>query len=81
MSELSRGPATSPDAEDLLFATLDGTPISRTTFRPGIWLPAIGASGVGLVRVHDVPRAHAKYLHGDEWQSSQAPLDIAHSAY
>ncbi len=49
--------------DDLLFATRDGTPISRNTFRTRVWLPAIKASGVGFdVRVHDLRHAHASWL-------------------
>ena len=53
----SLGPA------DLLFATRDGTPISRNTFRTRVWRPAIKASGVDFdVRVHDLRHAHASWL-------------------
>ena len=49
--------------DDLLFATRDGTPISRNTFRTRTWLPAIKASGVDFdVRVHDLRHAHASWL-------------------
>ena len=45
---------------DLLFATREGTPISRNTFRTRVRLPAVQASGVGFdVRVHDLRHAHA----------------------
>ena len=48
---------------DLLFATREGTPISRNTFRTRVWLPAIEASGVDFgVRVHDLRHAHASWL-------------------
>jgi len=48
---------------DLLFATRDGTPISRNTFRTRIWRPAVTASGVDFdVRVHDLRHAHASWL-------------------
>jgi integrase len=48
---------------DLLFATRDGTPISRNTFRTRIWRPAIKASGADFdVRVHDLRHAHASWL-------------------
>ena len=48
-------------ADDLLFATRAGTPISRNTFRTRVWLPAVKASGVDFdVRVHDLRHAHAK---------------------
>ena len=48
---------------DLLFATRDGTPISRNTFRTRVWLPAVAASGVDFdVRVHDLRHAHASWL-------------------
>jgi integrase len=48
---------------DLLFATRDGTPISRNTFRTRIWRPAVKASGVDFeVRVHDLRHAHASWL-------------------
>ena len=48
---------------DLLFATREGTPISRNTFRTRIWLPAIKASGVDFdVGVHDLRHAHASWL-------------------
>lgn len=40
---------------DLLFATREGTPISRNTFRTRVWRPAVAASGVDFeVRVHDL---------------------------
>jgi integrase len=48
---------------DLLFATRDGTPISRNTFRTRVWRPTIAASGVAFdVRVHDLRHAHASWL-------------------
>ena len=48
---------------DLLFATREGTPISRNTFRTRIWLPAVQASGIDFaVRVHDLRHAHASWL-------------------
>jgi integrase len=48
---------------DLLFATRDGTAISRNTFRTRVWRPAVQASGVGFdVRVHDLRHAHASWL-------------------
>ena len=50
-------------AGDLLFATRDGTPFSRNTFRTRIWRPAVAASGVDFhVRVHDLRHAHASWL-------------------
>jgi integrase len=50
-------------ADDLLFATRDGTPISRNTFRTRAWTPAIKASGVDFpVRIHDLRHAHASWL-------------------
>ena len=49
--------------DDLLFATRNGTPISRNTFRTRIWRPAIAASGVDFpARVHDLRHAHASWL-------------------
>ena len=49
--------------DDLLFATRDGTPISRNTFRTRVWRPAIRASGIDFaVRVHDLRHAHASWL-------------------
>jgi integrase len=51
------------DPDDLLFATREGTPISRNTFRTRVWLPAVRVSGVGFdVRVHDLRHAHASWL-------------------
>lgn len=48
---------------DLLFATREGTPISRNTFRTRVWLPAIKMSAVDFdVRVHDLRHAHASWL-------------------
>jgi integrase len=50
-------------AGDLLFATRDGTPLSRNTFRTRVWRPAITASGIDFdVRVHDLRHAHASWL-------------------
>ncbi len=49
--------------DDLLFATREGTPISRNTFRTRIWRPAVAKSGVDFaVRVHDLRHAHASWL-------------------
>jgi len=49
--------------DDLLFATRDGTPISRNTFRTRVWRPAVAASGIDFdVRVHDLRHAHASWL-------------------
>jgi integrase len=49
--------------DDLLFATREGTPISRNTFRTRVWRPAVKASGVDFdVRVHDLRHAHASWL-------------------
>lgn len=49
--------------DDLLFATRDGTPISRNTFRTRVWAPAVKASGVDFnVRIHDLRHAHASWL-------------------
>jgi integrase len=49
--------------DDRLFATRDGTPISRNTFRTRVWRPAVKASGVDFaVRVHDLRHAHASWL-------------------
>jgi integrase len=49
--------------DDLLFATREGTPISRNTFRTRVWLPAVQVSGVDFdVRVHDLRHAHASWL-------------------
>ena len=48
---------------DLLFATRDGTPMSRNTFRTRVWRPAVAESGVDFeVRVHDLRHAHASWL-------------------
>jgi len=48
---------------DLLFATREGTPISRNTFRTRVWRPAVAASGIDFdVRVHDLRHAHASWL-------------------
>ena len=48
---------------DLLFATREGTPFSRNTFRTRVWRPAVAASGVDFhVRVHDLRHAHASWL-------------------
>jgi integrase len=50
-------------AGDLLFATREGTPFSRNTFRTRVWRPAVAASGVDFhVRVHDLRHAHASWL-------------------
>jgi integrase len=48
---------------DLLFATREGTPFSRNTFRTRVWRPAVTVSGVDFhVRVHDLRHAHASWL-------------------
>ena len=50
-------------AGDLLFATREGTPFSRNTFRTRVWRPAVAASGMDFqVRVHDLRHAHASWL-------------------
>ena len=50
-------------AGDLLFATRDGTPFSRNTFRTRVWQPTVAASGVDFeVRIHDLRHAHASWL-------------------
>jgi integrase len=61
LAEHIAGRRLKPD--DLLFATRDGTPISRNTFRTRIWRPAVKKSGVDFdVRVHDLRHAHASWL-------------------
>jgi integrase len=48
---------------DLLFASRQGTPISRNTFRTRVWRPAVRTAGVDFgVRVHDLRHAHASWL-------------------
>jgi integrase len=48
---------------DLLFATREGTPFSRNTFRTRVWRPAVAASGVDFgVQVHNLRHAHASWL-------------------
>ena len=50
-------------SDDLLFATREGTPISRNTFRTRIWRPAVAASGIDFdIRVHDLRHADASWL-------------------
>ena len=49
--------------DELLFATRDGTPISRNTFRTRVWRPAVKTAGIDFdVRVHDLRHAHASWL-------------------
>jgi len=49
--------------DDLLFASREGTPLSRNTFRTRVWRPAVAASGGDCdVRVHDLRHAHASWL-------------------
>ena len=61
LADLDHPARLGPD--DLLFATRQGTPISRNTFRTRVWLPAVAASGVAFdVRVHDLRHAHASWL-------------------
>ena len=62
-SSPTRSPPGASGPDDLLFATRDGTPISRNTFRTRVWLPAVKASGVDFpVRMHDLRHAHASWL-------------------
>ena len=61
---------------DLLFATRDGTPFSRNTFRTRAWRPAVTASGIDFqVRVHDLRHAHASWLlaGGSDLRSAKEP--------
>jgi len=48
---------------DLLFATREGTPFSRNTFRTRVWRPGVTTSGIDFdARVHDLRHAHASWL-------------------
>jgi integrase len=43
--------------------TANGNPISRNTFRTGVWLPALEKAQLGRhVRPHDLHHAHASWL-------------------
>ena len=55
--------------DDLLFATREGTPISRNTFRTRIWLPAIKASGVDF----DVRDRKSTRLNSSHSKQSRMP--------
>jgi hypothetical protein len=55
----------STGSEDLLFAAMAGTPISRSPSRTRVWLPAVTASGVDFnVRSHtsDTPMRRGRWL-------------------
>jgi len=43
-------------ADDLLFSTRDGTPLSHTNFRRRVWLPLIAAAGVRVLPVYSLRR-------------------------
>jgi site-specific recombinase XerD len=46
-----------------LFANRAGQPISRSSFRSRVWLPAVTATGLDFhVRWHDLRHTHASWL-------------------
>ena len=47
---------------DLLFATREGTPFSRNTFRTRVWRPAVAASGVDFARPGPRPAPRPRVL-------------------
>ena len=50
-------------ADDLLFTSTRGTPISRNNFRTKTWVPALEKAELGHhVRFHDLRAAHASWL-------------------
>jgi integrase len=54
------------DRDDLLFPSVEtagGSPLSRSTFRTRVWLPAVETAKIDFgVRMHDLRHAHASWL-------------------
>ncbi len=49
--------------DELLFANQAGQPISRSTFRARVWLPAVKATGLDFhPRWHDIRHTNASWL-------------------
>jgi integrase len=45
---------TGPDADDLVFTAAKGGPMYRGTFWPTVWTPAVKATGLNGLRIHDL---------------------------
>ena len=50
------------DPEDLVFSTPRGMPWRRRNFATRYWLPALEATGLGSVHVHDLRHSYASWL-------------------
>jgi hypothetical protein len=52
----------SPQADQLVFSSSEGTPLRRSSFRRRFWVPAVEKAGLEPLRFHDLRHTHAALL-------------------